>query len=413
MIAENALKAQIPNPEILTDFTFPLADTLRTKGTELTSSITERNRTGNTRIISHFSRISPHGLTHIHLPWTFNWEFLKYQLQKLKELERKRAKKPLDSRDEDVYKDLATKFKDFDEKLRYPPAFDSVQGKQECRFYDRIRIEDTVIINCQDKIPVMTKFVNSSKGKVMFAAHDSECMFPSSMNGEALLELISSLHIRQEEIVDRLEEPAGEIGGNMRNKYESVGRFLKNKVVLFSTGWNDVFRPKYKDIGHELIQMMHPYFYSPYLDLNTLSFLISSGAIGIGTDTYGMDSCIYYVDPEVCIPAMKRVLFHKALKNNHLSDDIHLPVYPPCLLYLLSSRILMIENLNIPRDICSERIQVPLPGLPDLSGTKIVEKKFVRGKSIILPISVSYPGAEDFPEDAILVKYLFVKDQDL
>ena len=75
---------------------------------------------------------------------------------------------------------------------------------------------------------------------------------------------------------------------------------LKGKFLIFKTGWINRFEPQadFRNLNNPLFEAWHAFLTYPYLDEESVRFLISEGVCGIGSDSIGLETPLFYVDPQ-------------------------------------------------------------------------------------------------------------------
>ena len=82
---------------------------------------------------------------------------------------------------------------------------------------------------------------------------------------------------------------------------------LKDKFILFKTGWNK-FLPEHDDWNHPVWFCWHLFLLYPFIDSSTSWEILKSGCIGVGTDAVSIECPLYYTQPDYRVGDLKKIV---------------------------------------------------------------------------------------------------------
>ncbi|MCD4705264.1 cyclase family protein, partial [bacterium] len=212
----------------------------------------------NRRSVYSISTIqfSIHGVTHMDLPWLVNWEQIKKEIDKNNNIG-----------------------KNYSKFLGGKSVVDDVIKKN---FFDEKRTEnnyliprkegfDAIILNLTGKMEKIRKLLHSSESSRDYS-RNPYVNIDKQKNPFIAKELFDELSITKKELVDLLEEAK-------TGKWKS----LKDKIIIFNTGWSEKHYPLRSDINNPIFEGWHLYLTHPYLDFDATKFLIDEKVLGVAS----------------------------------------------------------------------------------------------------------------------------------
>ena len=184
-------------------------------------------------------------------------------------------------------------------------------------------------------------------------------------------------------------------------------RLLSGTFLAIYTGW-ERWRPSFKNIDHPFFEAVHPFLLHPYLDETSIQRLLNAGIEGLGTDTYGSECPLYYIDEYIALPAVK-TSHARALSDGKVGRTIAFPPLPPVHYNILRKYKILIEMLYIRGDLFVDHQGLQDPRVrPIPFGDR---KLFRKGVVIIQPIQIGNVPEGDSPPDATFARVTFFPEE--